>query len=173
MKRWMGMRMPEATVGDIMRRGMPTLAPNDTVGTVARLFGEANVPGLPVVDDGIVVGIVTEVDLIAREAEITVPSVVPFLDALLVADGGRDFDEDLRHVLGTTARELMTSPVYNIRVNASLEQIATLMVDQNVNPVPVVDENNELVGLVCRSDIVRLISRLEIGDPGESALTAP
>jgi CBS domain-containing protein len=165
--------MAEATVGDIMRRNVPSLAPGDTIGDIARRLTDAGVPGLPVVDNGIVVGIVTEIDLIAREADISVPTVVPFLDALFVADGGRDFDEDLRHVFAATARELMTSPVYNIRAHASIEQIATLMIDQKVNPVPVVNEHNELVGLVCRSDVVTLIGRLELGDTEESRLTEP
>ena len=163
--------MPEATVGDIMRRDVASLAPGDTIGVIARRLTEAGAPGLPVVEAGVIIGIVTEIDLIAREADISVPTVVPFLDALFVADGGRDFDEDLRHVFATTARELMTSPVYNIRESASIEQIATLMTDQNVNPVPVVDQSNELVGLVCCSDIVALIQRLETVDPGESTLT--
>jgi CBS domain-containing protein len=42
-----------------------------------------------------------------------------------------------------------------------LGQIATLMVDRRVNPVPVVDDDGRLVGLVTRADLVRLIARLE------------
>ena len=55
----------------------------------------------------------------------------------------------------------MSHPVYSIRETATLGQIATLMVDRKVNPVPVVDDNGNVVGLVSRSDLVRLIARLE------------
>jgi CBS domain-containing protein len=155
------MTMADPTVSEIMRRDVPTVSPEDSVGTVARLIANSGLPGVPVIDRGEIVGIVTERDIIAREAEVNVPTVVPFLDAIFVADGGRDFDEDMRHVLAVTAGDLMTSPVFNIRSSATLEQVATLMLDEGVNPVPVVDDQFQLVGIVSRADLVRVIARLE------------
>jgi CBS domain-containing protein len=153
--------MPEPTVAGIMRTDVPIVAPGDSVATAARLMAESGLPGVVVVDDGEIVGIVTEKDLIARQADVDVPTVVPFLDAIFVADGGRDFDEEMRRVLAVTAGDLMTSPVYNIKSSATLEQVATLMLDRSVNPVPVVDEELSLVGIVSRADLVRVIARLE------------
>ena len=149
------------TVAEIMRTDVPVVGRDASIGAVARLMAETGLPGLPVVDDGAIVGIVTEGDLVAREADVAVPTVVPFLDAIFVADAGRDFDDDLRRVLALTAGELMTSPVYNIRARATLTQLATLMVDQRVNPVPVVDDDLNLIGIVSRADLVRVIARLE------------
>ena len=155
---------PVVTVALLMRTDVPVVAPDDSIATVARLMAEHNLPGLPVVEAGEIVGIVTEADLVAREADVTMPTVVPFLDAIFVADAGRDFDEDLRRVLAVTAGELMSSPVYNIRASATLQQLATLMVEQRVNPVPVVDDDLRLVGIVSRADLVRVIARLEQTD---------
>lgn len=152
---------PGVTVAQIMRVDVSVVSPDDTVGTVARVLAAQGLPGVPVVADGAIVGIVTEADLIAREADVTVPTVVPFLDAIVVADAGRDFDEELRRVLAVTARDLMTAPVYNIRASASLSQLATLMIEQRVNPVPVVDDDLNLIGIVSRADLVRVIARLE------------
>lgn len=149
------------TVAEIMRSDVPTVAPDATIGAVAQLMTETGTPGVPVVEDGVIVGIVTEADLVARQADVSVPTLVPFLDAIFVADAGSDFAEDLRHVLALTARDLMTAPVYSIRASATLEQVATLMVQQRVNPVPVVDDDLVLVGLVSRADLVRVIARLE------------
>ena len=153
---------PPVTVADLMRREVPTVPPEAPLGTVARLMVEHGLPGVPVVADGEIVGIVTEADLIAREADVTVPTVVPLLDALFVADGGRRFEDDLRHVLALTAGDLMTAPVYNIKASATLAQVATLMIEQRVNPVPVVDDDLSLVGIVSRADLVRVIARLEL-----------
>jgi CBS domain-containing protein len=152
---------PVPTVAGLMRTDVPVVAPDASIGTVARIMAESGLPGVPVVADGTIVGIVTESDLITRQADVEAPTVVPILDALFVADGGRDFEDDLRHVLAVTAGELMTSPVYNIRASATLEQVATLMIDEHVNPVPVVDDDLNLVGIVARADLVQLIAQLE------------
>ena len=151
----------DPTVADLMRTDVPTLDREDSIAIVAARLAESGLPGLPVVANGEVVGIVAELDLIARQAEVTVPTTVPFFDAIFVADGGRDFEEDLRHVLATTADDLMTSPVYNILASATLSQLATLMLEQGVNPVPVVDDAHALVGIVSRADLVRVIARME------------
>jgi CBS domain-containing protein len=154
--------MPEATVRELMRTDVPIASPSDSIATVARLLADSGLPGVPVVDDGEIVGIVSEIDLIERQAEVDVPATVPFLDAIFVLDGGRDFDDDLRHVLAVTAGDLMTSPVFNVLDTATLSQVATLMVDQRVNPVPVIaHDSRELIGIVSRADIVRVIARLE------------
>ncbi len=149
------------SVAEVMRRDQPTVSPGDSIATVARIMTEHQLPGVPVVHDGEIVGIVTESDLVAREADISVPTIVPFLDALVVSDGGRDFDEDMRRVLALTAGDLMTSPVFNIRATATLSQAATLMIDHGINPLPVVNEDLQLVGIVSRADLVRVIGRLE------------
>jgi CBS domain-containing protein len=158
---------------DIMRPNVPVVSPGDSVATVARLMAESGLPGVPVMDHDEIVGIVTEADIITREANVEVPPVIPILDGLFVADAGRDFNEDLRRVLAVTAAQLMTSPVYNIRSSATLEQVATLMLDRKVNPVPVVDDNLRLVGIVSRADLVRVIARLESMGSSESGQDVP
>jgi CBS domain-containing protein len=161
--------MPEAIVRELMRTDVPIASPSDSIATVARLLAESGLPGVPVVDHGEIVGIVTELDLIERQADVEVPTEIPFLDAIFVLDGGRDFDDDLRHVLAVNAGDLMTSPVYNVLDTATLSQVATLMVDEHVNPIPVLaHDSRELIGIVSRADIVRVIARLEAAPPSDA-----
>lgn len=155
---------PEPTVQQIMRSDVQTVPPDATIATIARLMADHQLAGLPVVERGKVIGIITEADLIARQVDVTVPSTYPFWDAIFVADGGRDFDDEMRKVLAVTARDLMTSPVINIRQSASLSQLATLIMDEKVNPVPVLDDAYTLVGIVSRADLVRIIASLENAD---------
>lgn len=163
--------MPEATVRDLMRTDVPIAAPTDSIATVARMLADSGLPGVPVVEDGEIIGIVTEKDLIEREADVEVPTPLSYFDAIFLLDGGRDFDDEMRHVLAVTARDLMTSPVFNILDSATLGQVATLMIDEGVNPIPVVDESRQLVGIVSRADFVRVIARLESASdsPGSDA----
>ena len=160
----------ELTVKDVMRSEVPVASPQTPIAELARLMVEYRVPGLPVVDEGVLVGIVTEGDLIQREATVDMPSIVTFLDAVIVADGGTPFEEELRRVVATTAEELMTAPVISIRDIATVSELATLMLQQKINPIPVVNDARQIVGLASRSGLVELIARLEAvterGSPG-------
>ncbi len=148
-------------VTQIMRSDVPTISPQATIGETARILVEHGVPGVAVVENNKVVGIITEADLIAREADVDVPTPVPFLDAIFLADAGPDFDEEMRKVTAVNARQLMTSPVISIRDTATLTEVATLMVDRRINPIPVLNDDLQVVGIVSRSDLVRIISALE------------
>jgi CBS domain-containing protein len=162
----------ESTVRDVMRHEFPLADRRTTIAELAKMMVEHRVPGVPVIDNGELVGIVTEADLIQREAAVDPPSVVPFLDAIIVADAGTPFGEELRRVAATAAEELMTSPVISIRDIATVSELATLILQERINPVPVVDEGRQIVGLATRSGIVDLIARLESpsadGNPSQS-----
>lgn len=160
----------ESSVREVMRREVPIASPETTIAELARLMVEHSVPGLPVIARGELVGIVTEADLIQREATVDMPSIVTFLDAVIVADAGTPFEEELRRVVATTAEELMTSPVISIRDSATVAELATLMLQQGINPVPVVDDARQIVGLATRSGLIELIARLEsIAAGGDSS----
>lgn len=154
----------ELSVKEVMRREVPIAGPMASVGDLARLMVDHRVPGVPIIENDELVGIVTEGDLIQREADVDIPAVATLFDAILMADAGEPFEEELRHVLATTAGELMSSPVVSIRDIATLSELATLMMQQRVNPVPVVDESRRIVGLATRTGLVEMIARLELGE---------
>jgi CBS domain-containing protein len=151
----------EPIVANIMRAETPFVTPETPVAAVAKMLVDLKIAGVPVVENDNIIGIVTEADIIAREAEVDMPTPVPFLDAIFMADAGPDFDEEMRKVLAVSARDLMSSPVINIKSSATLNEVATLIIDQKVNPIPVLDDNLNYVGLVSRRDLVEVISALE------------
>lgn len=164
------MDQEDVSVASIMRKKVPVVSPDDTVGTVASMIAKNDVPGVLVVDDGELIGIITESDIVTRRAAVDFPETISFLGGYFRAgrlqfpwnretrDDASDFDHEVRRVLATTARELMTSPVINVDQDASVSDLATIMIDHNVNPVPVVTGDNRVVGIVTRRDLVKLIS---------------
>jgi CBS domain-containing protein len=144
-----------------MPAGVPAMTPESSVADVLRVMVEHDVAGVAVVEDDEIVGIITESDIVARQADVDAPVAVPFFDAIFMVDAGRQYDEEIRRALAIDARMLMTSPVTSIRASANLEQIATVMMDHDVHPLPVVDENNRYLGIVSRRDLVRVIAYLE------------
>jgi CBS domain-containing protein len=159
--------VPDITVRDIMRTHVTKVAPADPVSKVAQALTRSGISGVPVVEDGEVIGMITETDIIQRQADVSVPTYVSFWDRIFVLDVGPDYEEEIRHVLATDARSLMTHPVYNIRDDATLEEVATVMIDRGIGVLPVLDPANQLVGIVTRKDLVKMIAKLENDETAE------
>lgn len=154
-------QVPELTAADLMNANVPPVSPETSVAEVLRLMVEHDTAGLVVMEDDVIVGIITESDVVARQADVEAPLPVPFLDAILVMDAGRSYEEEVRRALAVNASQMMSSPVTSVRSIATLEQIASVMMDRKVNPLPIVDENNNYIGMVSRRDLVGFIALLE------------
>lgn len=151
----------ELTASDIMPQGVPPVAPSTTVAQVLRVMVDYDVAGVAVVENDEIVGIITESDMVQRQADVEAPMPVPFLDAIFVADAGRPYEDEVRRALAIDARMLMSSPVTSIRSDATLEEIATVMIDLDMHTLPVVDASGQYAGIVSRRDLVRVIAELE------------
>ncbi len=153
-------------VKEIMTEDVHTVAPDTPVTTVARLFREKAISGVPVVDDeGTVLGIITEVDLIARHARPHFPAYIQFLDSIIYLESGRRYRESMRHILATRASELMTTPVHTVGPDMDVQDLAAFMVEHRANPVPVVDDEDQLLGIVSHTDVLQMIERAEAAEP--------
>jgi CBS domain-containing protein len=142
----------------MMTREVLTVKPDTPVSQVARLMSEHDISGLPVVDDaGHVLGVVTERDMIVRNTRFKMPTFFVILDSIIYLETPNHFRERLAHILGTTAEEIMSKPAITITPDATIEALAELMVDRRMNPIPVVADR-KLVGIVSRSDIIRLMA---------------
>jgi CBS domain-containing protein len=146
----------DTTVSTIMTQDVITVSPEESVTEVARLLWENKISGMPVVENEHVVGMITEYDLIARESEYDGPLYIPFLDAFFRVPGSGD-EELLRRILATSVRELMSMPVITVESDATVQDVATIMYEERINGIPVVDSENQLLGIVSRADIVRLM----------------
>lgn len=165
-------------VKDIMTRDVISVRPDTPVATVARLFREKAISGMPVVNPaGEVVGIITEVDLVARHARPHFPSYFQFLDGIIYLESTKRYRESMRHILATTAGELMTTPAQTVGPEMDVQDLATFMVEHRVNPVPVIDDEENLVGVVSHTDLLRMIEEAEAAEEaaeeGSGAPTEP
>jgi CBS domain-containing protein len=139
-----------------MTSDVVTVTPDTSVDEVARLIWEHKIGSVPVVENGHVVGIVTDYDLITRETDYDAPVFFSFLEAYFRIPGTGD-EEQLRRILAISARQLMSSPSVTVGPDDTVQDVATLMYDKRLNALPVVDDDNALVGIVTRADIVRLM----------------
>lgn len=147
---------------DIMTKEVITIGPEDTVKDAAKLLADHKISGLPVVNDRReVVGIVSEGDFIVRSQKLKVPSYIQILGGVIYLDDPRDFKEELRKVAAYLVKDIMTEEVETVDEDTEVEELATIMFEEGVNRIPVVNADNKLVGIVSRADIVRSLAQKE------------
>jgi CBS domain-containing protein len=105
--------------------------------------------------------------MIVRNTHFKLPSFIFIFDNMIPLEMPSHYRERLEKVLGTTAREIMSEPAVTISPDATIEALAELMVGRRMNPIPVV-EGNRLVGIVSRSDIIRLMAE-DFGGSGPAS----
>jgi len=154
--------MPGPTlVREVMSTPVSTLRPDDKVEQAADVLAAKDVGSLPVVDDdGKLLGILRDDDLIASESRVHVPTFINFLGLGMAFPGEmKHLERELKKIAGATVRDVMQTDPPTVTPDATLEDVATIMHDRGVNSVPVVDTDNKVVGIVARADVVRFIAR--------------
>ena len=126
---------------EIMTRNVKTVTRSATLQEVAALMRDGDMGSIPVVEDGKLVGIVTDRDIVVRAVA-----------------GGRD--------ALTPIGDVMTAEVFSARENDFVFEAIRLMGDRQVRRVPIINEAGELVGIIAMADVA-----LETEDEREIAET--
>ena len=156
-----------ASIKEVMVTNPVTVKPSDSVATVLKLLEEKHISGLPVVDDeGQVVGVVSEADLLFKEKPIRLPLYLTFLDSIIYLEPLDKFKHQLQKSLGMFVADVMTGKPMTIAPEAPVSQAAELMLTKRINRLPVVDTTGSLVGIVTRDDLLKTL-RVELTPPVE------
>ncbi|MFD8554704.1 CBS domain-containing protein [Streptomyces fradiae] len=145
------------TVGDVMTGEVVQARPDTSVGELARLLTVHRISGLPVVDeDDKVVGVVSQTDLTRRQAAAPRGAVLGPRRVLRALGGiaGRGPAAAPR-----TAGGLMTSPAVTVHRAQGDVDAARLMERRRIDRLPVVDEEDRLIGITTRRDLLRVFLR--------------
>jgi CBS-domain-containing membrane protein len=141
-------------VADVMTRHVISVAPDATVETAARQMLERGISGLMVVDaKGELAGVVTEGDLLRRD-EIGTVRHRPWWLRMLLSPGRQAADFTRAH--GRRVKDVMTQDVITVSADAPLEEVVEVMERHRIKRVPVT-ENNRVIGVVSRSDLMRAL----------------
>lgn len=145
----------ELKVAEIAHEEWPTLGPDETVEGTIKLFAEAGISGAPVVDDGKLIGIITEGDLIFRDADIKAPGFLDILGGMIPLGSWDEYRNEALKSAGVTVDEVMTDNLITIPPDASLAEASTIMAEKGIKILPVAEED-VLHGVITRMDILTL-----------------
>ena len=147
------------TAQEIMTKDVITVPINMTVVELAKVFLEHDIGGAPVVDtSGKVVAVVTENDLIDQNKKLHIPTIMPFLDAVIFLESAKSMEDEIQKMAGAKVGDICSAKLITVDLNDSLEVVATVMSEQNYHTLPVM-ENANLVGVIGKADIVRVIAQ--------------
>jgi CBS domain-containing protein len=148
--------MKPTKVADVMVDNVVTAHRDTPFKEVARLLGAHRISGLPVVDEGRVIGVLSETDLMLRQARDPHPAVPSAGWLRRLTRRGRVEHEKSS---ARTAGGLMTSPAVTVRADDTVREAARTMARHGVERLPVLDDAGRLVGIVTRSDLLGVFRR--------------
>ncbi len=134
--------MKKLLVKDWMTEGVITVETGTVLLDAAALMREKDIRRLPVLENGILVGIISQRDILAAQ-----PSDATSLDIW-----------EVNYLLSRLRIErVMTRNPYTVQPDSTVREAARLMYEHRVGGIPVVDADGHLVGIITESDIYRLV----------------
>ncbi|MDD3985445.1 MAG: CBS domain-containing protein [Methanobacterium sp.] len=156
-------------IEDAMQRNVIKFHELDKIVDVAQSFRENKISGAPVVNnENKVVGIISEGDIM-RLIEVHSPKINLILPAPLdlielpirMKHELNEIAEDMEKAASTVIDQIMTRKIIKIGPNASISDAAELMDTHNIKRLPVIDNENKLIGIITRGDIIGAMVRLD------------
>lgn len=134
-----------------------TVTRETSVRELAKILTDKNISGAPVVDEsGALIGVVTESDLIDQNKKIHIPTVVSILDSFIYLESPDRMEQEMKKIAGSKVADIYTSEVKTVGPSATIDDMATIMSDENIHTLPVVD-GDTLVGVIGKKDIIKTI----------------
>jgi len=145
------------TVKDVMTPSVVAVREDADFKEMVTVMRSRRVSAFPVLDAvDRVIGVVSEADLLAKEAE----EAAPGLPQGVIRRAWRMADRS--KAAGVTAAEVMTRPAVTIGEDAPVAEAARLMQSRRVKRLPVVDDYGRLHGIVSRADLLSVFERPDV-----------
>jgi len=146
--------MAELLAKDIMTKKVITISKDATLAELAKLLIKNKISGVPVVDEkGELVGIVTEADLIIKESNLPFP--LSFSFAFL--ESYESYTKSTKEYLETRVKEVMSTNVKTAREDMPISKVVNIMINNNINRLPILNNDGKLTGIITRADIIKSI----------------
>jgi CBS domain-containing protein len=145
----------KVTAKDIMTKEVISVHPEASLLDVAKILAEHNFDGVPVAnEDNTIAGIVTEYDLINKTSAVHLPTLQVVLRNL------PQFKKEEAHfqeeILQLKVADIMNKEPLTISPDTTYDEIIKLFREHHrVNPIPVVDTDRKIIGVISRFDVLR------------------
>ncbi|MEL6501158.1 MAG: CBS domain-containing protein [Cyanobacteria bacterium J06607_15] len=147
------------TVAEIMTTDLITVSPETSLQEAIQILAEREISGLPVVNkQGQLVGVISETDLTWQATGVDTPPYVMFLDSIIYLQNPAKHNQEVHKALGQTVGEAMSDRPATVKSSQLVREAARIMHDQKIRRLPVVNEQEELVGIVTQGDVIKMMA---------------
>ncbi|PJE51286.1 MAG: hypothetical protein COV29_00825 [Candidatus Yanofskybacteria bacterium CG10_big_fil_rev_8_21_14_0_10_36_16] len=150
-----------AKVEDIMTREVVTLSPDDTLDYASRLFSSHDLDGFPVVGEHKkLVGIVTTYDMVFQSSQVHLPALLDIIGDMQEGKLDRGaLSGHFNKIKSIKVDEIMNLDPLTISPDVRIEDLAKEFTNHHrVNPIPVVNKDKQLLGVVSRFDVIKFFN---------------
>ncbi len=142
---------------DIMVTDVISVTPDTEIPKAADILLKNHINGVPVLDEnGKLVGILCQSDLIAQQKKFPLPSLFTTLGGFFPLKSSKQLEKELHKIAAATVMEAMTPDPAFVLPETPVDEVATLMVDKNFHTIPVLDQG-KLVGVIGKEDVLKTI----------------
>src|SRR5665647_434384 len=143
-------------VSDIMTKKVISVTSETKITEVAEILFKNRFHGVPVLDEGKIVGIITETDFFTKDAaNLFLPSYIAFLkENQIVEELPEEKKDEVEKLLNVKAKDIMSPNCVSILQDMDLNALLEFFKATKFYTFPVIDEKESLVGIVTQSDIV-------------------
>ncbi|MBQ8744303.1 MAG: CBS domain-containing protein, partial [Mailhella sp.] len=144
----------------IMTADPVTVTRSTTLRNAAKLLLDGHFNGLPVVEEGRLVGMLTQSDIVSIDRKLNTPGFFVLLGGYIPMQMPGKFSRDVERMAASTVGDIMSEDPLSITPQTNVEEIATIMVEKRYYSLPVV-ENDSLVGIVGMEDLLKRLAAEE------------
>lgn len=142
------------TVAEVMTTDVITVTPDTAIRDLAKILLEKHINGVPVVDDeGNVLGVVCESDLVSQNQPLHIPTVFVIFDSFIPLENPFRLRNEFKRITATTVEDIYSHPAVTVSPGMDIAQAAQLMVEHKYYTLPVVEEG-KLVGVLGKADLL-------------------
>ena len=145
------------TAQDIMTSEVITISPEADITEAVKILLDKGINGLPVVDnEGRLVGILCESDLVRMQKSLPISSLFTLLDGFVPLSSSALLEAEVKRIAASKVSDAMSTKVVTVAPDKTIDEIAALMVDKKFHTLPVV-QDGKLLGIVGKKDVLKTL----------------
>ena len=143
-------------VKEIMTKNVVSIKPNDNAKDALNLLFKMQISGLPVIDtQGKLTGMFTEKDVLRN----ILPSYIERVGRFVYEENPKSIKNKFQDLVNLSVSHLMRKDTVTVDEDASLCEVAHLILTQKVRRIPVLDKEKKVIGIVAREDIIKAYAK--------------